>query len=324
MTYQEQVKKTVQAFYDVTKAFASSRHYTFAYQWVDSSFGLNLSNPEVRDDVWEMSCSNEFCDLIQTLDFDDDKKEVTIMIWEKGKGDSKMKKYTLKDYEKFCKEAFICPPFGEDEPDDWEEWFDTHKIQIIANDCVMELNYDADAINELEFGLREIHEAILGDGTATTGNTVGSEYRDATWKDILRFAVLDGWYEDSHCLEAEVQKCIKNFTRGKFVNIIQKIDGQTSMNDELEVNFFKLDTKDLWKLFNEEERRQAFREILCSKIEILELIDKEGKHADNVMIMDYSIVPSGDLVGWHYGVDFDKDSEENQDCMQNYIDAMLR
>ena len=311
MTYQEQVKKTVQAFYDVTKAFASSRHYTFAYQWVDSSFGLNLSNPEVRDDVWEMSCSNEFCDLIQTLDFDDDKEEVLVMIWEKGKGGHKMRKYTLKDYEKFCKNALVCPPFEDDES--WQKWIDEHKIQIIANGCEIELDYDADAVNEIEFALREIHEAILGNGTATTGNTIGSEYRNATWKDILRFAVLYGWYEDSHCLEAEIDKCIASFQKDKFQEIMKNIENQTSINDELEVNFFKLETKDLWKLFDKEERRQAFKEILCSQVEISELVDREGKHYDQTVIMDYSIIPSGDLVGWHYGVNFDKNSDDNQD-----------
>lgn len=233
-----------------------------------------------------------------------------------------MNKYTLKEWREFCDKALICPPFDDEES--WQKWINEHKIHITANNCVMELDYDADAINEIEFSLREIYNAIHGDGTATTGNTIGGEYRDATWKDILRFAVLDGWYEDSHCLESEVQKCIKNFTRGKFADIIQKIDGQTSINDELEVNFFKLDTKDLWKLFEAEERRQAFKEILCSKIEISELIDEEGKHNDKTVIMDYSIIPSGDLVGWHYGVDFDKDSVENQDYMQNYVDSMIK
>ena len=318
MNYQEQIKKVVQAFYDITKAFASSRHYTFSYQWVESTYGLNLSNKEVRDDVWEMSYSNEFCDLIQTADFDDDKEEVLIVIWESNNN----KRYTLKEWEKFCKEALAMPSFEDDEP--IEEWFKTHKIHIAANHCVMELEYDADVVNEIEFALREIHEAILGDGTATTGNTMGSEYRNATWKDILRFSVLDGWYEDSHCLEAEIEKCIHRFKRDDFKKIMQKIEDQTSMNDELEVNFFKLDTKDLWKIFDEEERRQAFKEILCSKVEISELIDKDGKHDDKVVIIDYSIIPSGDLVGWHYGVDFDKNSEDNQDYIKDYIERMTR
>ena len=234
----------------------------------------------------------------------------------------KVKKYTLKDWKAFCDEALICPPFEDEE--NWQKWIDEHKIQIIANRCEMVLDYDADAINEIEFSLREIHNAIYGDGTATTGNTVGSEYRNATWKDILRFAVLDGWYEDSHCLEAEIDKCICRFKRDDFQRVMQKIENQTSINDELEVNFFKLDTKDLWKIFDEEERKQAFKEILCSKIEISKLVDENNKDYDQVVIIDHSIVPSGDLVGWHYGMDFDKNSEDNQMYIQSYIERMVK
>lgn len=319
MNYQEIIKKAVQGLYETTKECATSRHYTFGYRWVCLHLGVNLNNKKVQNDVWEMSSSNEFCDLIQTLDFDDDKEEITVMMWESN--NNQVRKYKLKDYEKFCENALICPPFEDEES--WQKWIDEHKIQIIANGCEMELDYNADTVNEIEFSLREIHQAILGDGTATTGNTAGSEYRDATWKDILRFAVLDGWYEDSHCLESEIQKCIRRFKREDFKKIMKKIENQTSINDELEVNFFKLDTRDLWKIFDEEERKQAFKTILCSKVEISELMDKDGKHSDQTVIMDYSIVPSGDLVGWHYGVNFDKDSEDNQDYINNYIERMI-
>ena len=299
--------------------------YVMSYGRVNS---FDPTDRECQKDILEyLWAFNNLDDNLQAVDFDDKNHHIVVMWYEpptqeKIKEESKMKKYTLKDWEAFCREALIIPPFEDDEH--IEEWFDTHKIHITANDCVMELEYDADAVNEIEFSLQEIHEAIYGDGTATTGNTVGSEYRNATWKDILKFTVLSGWYEDSHCLEAEVQKCIKNFTRGKFADVMQKIDGQTSMNDELEVNFFKLDTKDLWKIFDEEERRQAFKEILCSKIEISELIDKEGKHDDKVVIMDCSIIPAGDMVGWHYGVDFDKNSEDNQHYIENYIERMTK
>ena len=240
------------------------------------------------------------------------------MIWETNA----KKKYTLESYEAFCKDALVMPPFEDDEK--IEKWFDTHKIHIIANGCDMELEYDADAVNELEFSLGEIYEAIHGSGKPTTGNTVGSEYRDATWKDILRFAVLDGFYEDSHSLEAEIDKCINRFTTHRFEEIMNKINKQTSMNDELKVNFFKLEAEDLWKIFDKEERRKAFKEILCSNVELSEMINEKGEHNDIVVIMDYSILPFGDLVGWHYGVDFDKDSEDNQDYIQTYIKEMTK
>ena len=321
MTYQETVKKAVQEFYDVTKAFASSRHYTLSYWWVESNFGLDLTNKQVRDDVHEMSYSDEFCDLIQTLDFDNDKKEVLVMIW----ASNNKKKYTIDNYEEFSKNALAMPPIEEFENGsiDEDEWYKENKIHITVGKHNMELDYCADNVNEIEWALQEMYAAEY-DGPPTTGNTVGSEYRNATWKDILRFAVLDGWYEDSHSVEAEVDKCIRRFSKERFEEIMKKINEQTSYNDELEVNFYKLDSQDLWKIFNQEERRQAFKEILCSKVEISELVDKEGKHDDKTVIMDYSIIPSGDLVGWHYGVDFDKNSADNQGCINDYINWMTK
>ena len=318
MTYQETIKKVVQELYDVTKAFATSRHYTHSYWWVESKFGLDLNDEQVRNDINEMSYSNEFADKIQALDFDNDTQEVLVIMWETNN----RKKYTLKDWEAFCKDALVMPPFEDDEQ--IEEWFDTHKIHITSNNCTMELEYDADAVNEIEFSLKEIYEAIYGSGKPTTGNTVGSEYRDATWKDILRFAVLDGYYEDSHTLEAEIDKCINRFTTHRLEEIMKKINEQTSMNDELKVNFFKLETEDLWRIFDKEERRKAFKEILCSDVRIEELYTKDGKCADKVVITDYSIIPSGDLVGWHYGVDWDKDAEENQIYIEEYIKEMTK
>lgn len=321
MNYQEQIKKAVQEFYNVTKAFATSRHYTLSYWWVESNFGLDLSDQKVRDDVWEMSYSNGFCDLIQTLDFDDNKQEVTIMIW---KSNNK-KKYTIDNYEEFCKEALQAPPIEDFEEGriDEAEWYKQHNIHIITGNHDIELVYHADNVNEIEWALKEMYEAEY-DGPPTTGNTVGSEYPNATWKDILRFAVWYGFCEDSHDLGVEIQKCITSFYRDTFTKIMKEIEEQTSYNDELQVNFFKLETKDLWKLFDEEERRQAFKEILCSKIEISEMINEKGEHDDIVVIMDHSIKPTGHLVGWHYGVDWDKDSEDNQDYIQTYIEEMTK
>lgn len=231
-----------------------------------------------------------------------------------------VKKYTLKEWKEFCEDALIMPPFEDDEQ--IEEWFNTHKIHISANDCVMELEYDADAVNEIEFSLREIYEAIHGSGNPTTGNTTGSEYPNATWKDILRFAALHYHYEGMSLKEA-IKKCIQGLRRREFEEIMKEIDSRPSADIEFMVNFSKLDTRDFWKIFDEEERRQAFKEILCSDIRIEELYDKDGCCADKVVITDYSIKMSGDLVGWHYGVDWDKDSEDNQYYIDEYIKEMI-
>lgn len=318
MTYKEQINAVLGFMYNETKRFATSSTYHIPYNTIVNIYNIQISDKKVQCDIGEEWCESKYIDKIQALDFDNAKEEVIVMIWETNA----KKKYTLENYKEFCKDALIMPPFEDDEQ--LEEWFDTHKVHIIANGCDMELEYDADAVNELEFSLGEIYEAIHGSGKPTTGNTVGSEYRDATWKDILRFAVLDGFYEDSHSLEAEIDKCINRFTTHRFEEIMKKIKEQTSMNDELKVNFFKLETEDLWKIFNKEERRKAFKEILCSNVELSEMINEKGEHNDIVIIMDYSILPFGDLVGWHYGVDFDKDSEDNQDYIQTYIKEMTK
>ena len=321
MNNQEQVKKTVQALCNMTKHFATSRHYTFAYGWISSFLGVDFGNKEFRDEVWEMSYTlNEFCDLIQTMDFDDDKEEVTVMLWRSNN----KKKYTLENYEEFCKNALVCPPIEEFEDGsiDEDKWYKEHNIHIVVGNHDIELWYGADNVNEIEYALKEMYEAEH-DGPPTTGNTIGSEYRNATWKDILRFYVLDQCYNTSNSLAYWVHECIYHFSKEDFNKTMKTIDEQTSINDELEVNFFKLDTKDLWKIFDRDERRQAFKEILCSNIDIEELVDQDGKHADKVVIWDYSIKPGGDMVGWHYGLDFDNNSEDNQYYIDKYIEEMI-
>lgn len=241
----------------------------------------------------------------------------------KEKGDEEMKKYTLENYEEFCKKALICPPFEDEE--NWQKWIDEHKVQIIANDCVMELDYDADVINEIEFSLREIHGAILGDGTATTGNTVGSEYPNATWKDILKVAVLMIFEQNDYNYKGAIKTIHKFFDDEHFREaLIFAAKEYDALNDHFKVNFLKIDSHELHKLFDEQERYEALKSILCSDIHIEELYDQEGRCADKVMLTDYSVRPTGDFVGWHYGVDWDKNSEDNQYYIQEYIKEMLQ
>lgn len=170
--------------------------------------------------------------------------------------EKKMKKFTLKDYEAFCKEALIMPPFEDDEQ--IEEWFETHKVHIIANGCVMELDYDADTINEIEFSLKEIHEAILGDGTPTTGNTkytsvyllrnyfksecdkVAEELEsyDRVYLRFIRAAKYEYVLSDVvECIRikndlrnSEVQVLYDDFKNGKLLNIIEEIAKEFMMS----------------------------------------------------------------------------------------------
>lgn len=316
MTYQEQIKMVVAFLYNETKCFATSRTYHIPYAKIVNGYNTQVADEKIQDDIREEWCNSQYTDKIQALDFDNAKEEIIVMIWETNKKTI----YTLKDYEKFCKDALIMPPFEDDKQ--IEEWFKTHKIHITANNCTLELEYDADAVNEIEFALREIHEAILGDGTATIGNTVGSEYRDATWKDILRLNIMRLVY-DGKTMEWAIKYTINDFDSGSYKKCMGTIYNHTWYNDEFEVNFFKLSSCDMGKLFDAKERKQAIKEMICTKLDIFETISKDGRHCDQTIIFDYSIHPAGHLVAWHYGVDLDENSEDNQCYIQNYIKEMM-
>lgn len=290
MNYQEQIKKAVQELYNMTKACASSRHYTVSYQWVKENLGLNLSNKQVSDDVWEMSYSDGFCDLIQTMDFDDDKKEITIIMW----GTNNKKRYTLKEWKKFCNDALVMPPFEDDEQ--LEEWFDTHKIHITANNCVMELEYDADAVNEIEFALQEIHEAIHGDGTATTGNTIGSKYRPAELKDVVRHFIMCryenygglNWFD--YAKQAIVEMSDITSVVGMYEHackIEKDIDFRCNWHN------FKIETL---KDATEEGIKKIILDLVGSNIEI-----SYDPSTDKSFIIDYTFKESGDFIDWSWG-----------------------
>ena len=320
MNNQETIKKVVQALCDMTKHFATSRHYTFAYGWISSFLGVDFSNKEFRDEVWEMSYSlNEFCDLIQTMDFDDDKEEVTIVLWRSNN----KKKYTLDNYEEFVKNALLPPPIEEFEDGsiDEDKWYKEHNIHIITGNHDIELWYGADNVNEIEYALREMY-AAENDGPPTTGNTVGSEYRDATWKDILRLNIMRRVYNGTSMKEA-IKFIIHSFDSESYRQCMYEINDQTSYNDEFEVNFFRISSEGMEKLFEESERRKAIKEMLCKNIQLSEMIAENGAHDDKTVITDYSIHPSGHLVGWHYGVDWDVNSSVNQQYINDYIKEMI-
>ena len=219
-----------------------------------------------------------------------------------------MKTFKLKDYKKFCDEALIVPPFEEFETDtsDERDWFDSHKIHIIANGCVMELDYDADAVNEIDYALREIHEAILGSGEATTGNTVGSEYRPATLKDLVKVAVREGWghygykmrdfgsyircFIDEHENIEDIMHCYKYI---KDINAFSK---------EYGCDFGKLDMNSIRNV-SSEVIKHIIDELICTDKELLYGITPDNKSSDIVFVMDYTLKESGELIGWFYGQD---------------------
>jgi hypothetical protein len=153
---------------------------------------------------------------------------------------------------------------------------------------------------------------------------MGSEYNDATWKDLLRVAANECFGFDVELKQA-VKNIINDFTQENLCKVLKSIPSYNySANDEYQVNFRKLQIEDLWKIFDREERRQAFKEILCSDLSIGELCTKGNETYDIAVIIDHSINRSGDMVGWHYGASLDKDDEVNQEYINDYIEEMTK
>ena len=215
-----------------------------------------------------------------------------------------MKKYTLKDYKEFCEEALICPPYEDD--DQFDAWIETHKIHIVANDCVMELDYDADTINEIEFSLKEIHEAILGDGEATTGNTIGSEYKPATLKDLVKVAIREEWWrhDDTNGFASYIQHFIgKHSNIGDILNCYKYISKNiVDYIEEYKCDFKRLDVADMHKV-DSAMIKEIISELICTDRELLFGITENDENSDIVFVMDYTLKQSGELIGWFYGQD---------------------
>ena len=98
-----------------------------------------------------------------------------------------LKKYTLENYKEFCKEALQVPPIEsfKDGSIDEDKWYKQHNIHIVTGNHDIELDYNADNVNEIEYALREMYEVEMDIRGATTGNTVESQYRPAELKDVL-------------------------------------------------------------------------------------------------------------------------------------------
>jgi hypothetical protein len=221
---------------------------------------------------------------------------------------NEMKKFTLENYQEFCDEALIMPPFEED--GDTETWFDNHKICISANDCVIELDYDADAVNEIDFALREIHEAILGSGEATTGNTFGSQYRPAELKDVVRWFIMYryenwgglNWFDYAKQAVEElkdIQSVIGIYEHAK--KIEKDIEFKCDWHD------FKLESL---KDATEEGIKKIILDLVGSDIEI-----SYDPHTDKSFIIDYTFKDSGDFIDWAWG---NVNKEEQRVLLESY------
>lgn len=133
----------------------------------------------------------------------------------KLKEEKDMKKYTINDYEAFSREALDVPPIEqfEDGTIDEGKWYEDNKIIIIKGEHQMEIDYTADSANEIDAALKEMYEVEMDIRYSTTGNTVGSEYRPAELKDILRVVIQNDW-EASGVESGDFAKFIRDFVKG--------------------------------------------------------------------------------------------------------------
>lgn len=212
--------------------------------------------------------------------------------------ETEMKKYELKDYKEFCDEALVCPPIDEFEEGttDEEEWYKRHYIKITCDNHEINIGYGPDEINEIEFALREIHEAILGSGEATTGNTFGSEYRPAELKDIVRHFIMCryenygglNWFDYAKQAVVEMSDISSVIGVYKHAKMVSK----------------QIDFKCNWHNFEIESLKDATEEGI-KKI-ILDLVGSDleisyDPHTDKSFIIDYTFKESGDFIDWAWG-----------------------
>lgn len=220
--------------------------------------------------------------------------------------------YTLKEWKEFCDEALICPPLEDDE-EVLDEWFNTHKIHIIANDCDMELEYDAETINNIEFTLKEIYESFYGNGEPTTNNNVESQSRPATIVDLMK-AYIDYRVSDGGTpLKEAIRSFIQVFDFEKF----EKARKYAERSDLLEIadcDFSKLDISKDFPL-TPKDRMKLAEDTICTNYEI-----SYDSSADRSYIVDFTFMPYGDLVGFTWG----SDENDIQLIIDNYKSQILR
>ena len=227
----------------------------------------------------------------------------------KFKEENEMKKYTLKDYKEFCDEVLVAPPCFEDEDIDELEWYEANKVHIIKGNHEMVLDYMADVANELEYALREMYEEEYGDGTPTTGNTFGSEYRPSELKDVVRYFIMCryenwgglNWFDYAN--QAVVEMCD-----------IKSVIGVYEQARKVEKN---IDFKCNWSNFKVETLKDATEDGI-KKI-ILDWVGSEleisyDPSTDKSFIIDYTFKDSGEFIDWSWG-------RMNDDVKQTLIEG---
>lgn len=255
--------------------------------------GINVSRlaEEIRCEIMEndtiCDCEQEVCRTVIGSYL----KEKT-----KFKEGNEMKKYTLENYKEFCDEVLSGPPCFEDEGIDELEWYEQHKIHITVGNHSIELGYFADNVNEMCYALREMYEAEYEDAYATTGNTFGSQYRQAELKDVVRHFIMCryenygglNWFDYAWQAVAEMSDIQSVIGIYKHACMIAKqIDFKCNWHN------FKLESL---KDATEEGIKKIILDLVGSNIEI-----SYDPRTDKSFIIDYTFTESGDLIDWSWG-----------------------
>ena len=305
MTYKEQIHAVLGFMYNETKRFATSSTYHIPYDTIVNIYNIQIADKKVQCDIREEWCESKYIDKIQALDFDNAKEEVIVMIWETNA----KKKYTLKNYEEFCKEALLVPPVEsfEDGSIDEDKWYKQHNIHIVTGNHDIELDYNADNVNEIEYALREMYEVEMDIRGATTGNTITK--RPATMKDLVQYWFLDNSIEYS---DKEFPKYVKNIFNVNWIEFYENIvenEKYDEYEDWIDCDFRTFDARTFTS------NRDKLKEIVLSLIGTDYEIRTDGEIA---FVIDHTLKIPGIFINWFYGAD-DKD-EDLDKIAKDYIE----
>ena len=171
-----------------------------------------------------------------------------------------------------------------------------------------------------------MYDVEYGDSGATTGNTVGSQYRSAELKDIVRIAVQSDWDNFGYKLDGFAE-FIQYFIKKEwniekimwYYNLIQKdINEYTRI---CQCNFNKLDMSTIRDV-NSELIKKTIDELICTDRELLYGITPNNESSDIVFVMDHTLKTAGELIGWFYGQD-DIDEEYIDELVDDYKRKLL-
>lgn len=330
MTYKREfVKCWVEEIMNYTK-YSTTNSCLVPYKNISS---FDPFDNDAQRDIHEYACEDkELCDTIQSMAFNNMAQMVVIIFYEAPMKEKnitevkEMKKYTLKDYEAFSREALVVPPMEqfEDGSVDEEKWYEDHKIRIAVGEHEIEIDYYADSVNEISFALREMYEEEYGNGNPTIGNTVGSEYPPANLTDIIRVALQEDWNDWGWKLES-LSEFVSQFIESKkdisdivcWYDIILK--DVKHYTDCYHCNFGNLNMYSMRNI-NPGVIRNILKSIIGTDGELLVGYDNDHQCSDITFVMDYTIKQSGDLVGWFYG---DQDPEYIRELIEDYKKKLL-